>query len=138
MVTFSYPFDKDRLARVPTIVDGPTTTLILRSMMDTGADFIFVDSVIADYLGLERVSSLDVGAAGGPLKADEARMDQISISSQDLKHGISKKNVEVFIVENLGEEMVLGTSFFEGKCKLLFDYVDMTFKIEGDWRLLGL
>jgi hypothetical protein len=75
-----------------------------------------------------------VGAAGGALEVEKANLDRISVYSQDFKHKISHKDIEVFVVEDLGEEVVLGNSFFEGRCRLIFDYIERELAIEGRWE----
>ncbi len=131
---FVYPFDEDKLIRVPIILEQEKTILIVRALIDSGADSIFIDSSIADYLGLQRIGSLDVGAAGGALEVERANLGRISIHSQDFKHKIRRDGIGVFIAKDLGEEVVLGNSFFEGECKLLFDYIEMELAIEGGWE----
>lgn len=133
MLSHTHHFDEDKLIRVPAIL-GKHRTLIVKAPIDTGADCIFIDSSIADYLELKRLETIDVGAAGGALKVERTNLEFVSVMSEDFEEEITRENLEAFIVENLGEEIVLGNSFFEGNCKLIFDYVKMQLTIEGNWE----
>lgn len=128
----SYSFDEDKLVRVPVLIGVAGRDLISRALVDTGADCIFIDSIVAEYLGLRKMGSEKVGAAGGALDAIETAMS-LSILSSDLKSRISRSDIKAFIIKNLGEDVVLGAEFFIDKCKLHFDYFKLKLEIEGDW-----
>ncbi len=136
MSSYTYPFDEDKLVRVPAILGERKRTLIVKALIDTGADCIFIDSSLADYLELKKLETLDVGAAGGALTVERTNLDFVSVVSEDFKEEITQENFETFIVKNLGEEVVIGNSFFQGNCKLIFDYVKMQLTIEGNWEAL--
>ncbi|NOZ76714.1 MAG: hypothetical protein GXO65_03365 [Euryarchaeota archaeon] len=128
-MSFVYPFDEDNLIRVPVILEHGEKTLMVRALIDSGADSIFIDTTIGDYLGLLSMETLEVGAAGGSLNVGKVNLDRISLYSLDFKSSIQRNNMEAFVADDLGEEVVLGNSFFEGRCRLLFDYIKMELTI---------
>jgi predicted aspartyl protease len=127
----SFSFDEDLLARVPCIVNAGADSVIVMSLIDTGADHIFIDSTVADYLNLEIKAEIEVGAAGGPLKAWKTRIPGLTLASDDFAQKLERKDVDALIISNLGEDLILGSRFFAGRAKLTFDYIEMKVVIES-------
>ncbi len=127
----SFPFDEYLLARVPCIIDAGAKSIIVESLIDTGADHIFIDSTLAGYLNLEMSREMEVGAAGGSLKAWETRIQKVILASADFTQKFERKNIDALVISNLGEDLILGASFFEGLAKLTFDYIKREVVIES-------
>jgi predicted aspartyl protease len=111
----SFPFDDDLLARVPCIVNFDADSIVVMSLIDTGADHIFIDFSVADYLNLEMKMEIEVGAAGGSLKAWQTRIPKLTLASVDFTQRLERDNVSALIISNLGEDMILGGSFFKAR-----------------------
>jgi len=132
LVSFSFALDQSGFARVPIIVKSGDIVVVLRGLIDTGADAIYIDSHIAEYMGLLPFGVEDVGAAGGTLRARRTILESVAIISSDFQMKLARDNVNAFIVQSLGEEIVIGTRFFEN-CNLSFNFVNMKLVIEGNW-----
>lgn len=126
-----FPFDEDLLVRVPCIIDSDEDSIIVMSLIDTGADHVFIDSAVAHYLNLEMKTETEVGAAGGPLKAWQTRIPKLALASTDFTQRLERKNVDALIISNLGEDLILGGSFFKGMAKLIVDYIETKVVIES-------
>lgn len=126
-----FPLDENLLARVPCILNSGMDSSIVLSIIDTGADHIFIDSALSDYLGLETKAGTEVGAAGGPLKAWQTRIPKLALASADFTQKLEKENVDALMISNLGEDLILGADFFVGKAKVIFDYIELKVTVES-------
>jgi len=134
MTGFKYSSDEDNVFRVPVIIKGERS-VVVNALVDCGANFTFLDLSIGDYLGLLKMGYEKVGVAGGTTDAELTNIPELSLLSPDFTMSITGNNVDALLIPELGEELVLGANFFEGKCKLMIDYMSMDLGIIGDWKI---
>ena len=133
MPEFKYASCEDKVFRVPVVIKGDRSILV-NALVDCGANFTFLDPSISDYLGLLKMGYEKVGVAGGTAETELTSIPELSLLSPDFTMRINKNNVNALLIPDLGEELVLGANFFEEKCKLIMDYMNMELDIAGDWE----
>jgi len=130
---FSFRLDPEGFARIPVILRSGDTLIVLRGLIDTGADTIYLDRHISEFLKLQPLRVEEVGVAGGILNASVIVIDSVAVASQNFQKRLIMSAVNALAVDNLGEEIVIGIKFFE-KCILSFNFVRKVLVIEGNWE----
>lgn len=99
---------REKLLKWPIIIKSGDAVVVLRGLIDTGADAIYIEIHIAEYMGLPPFGIETVGAAGGTLQAQGTILESVAIISPDFQMKLTRDNVVAFIIQSLGEEIVIG------------------------------
>lgn len=94
--------------RFEVIIHGPKRSKRVSALFNTGAKAVFMRDDIADELGYERIEPLSV-----PLAVRGMAGEVIGKSPVDIELDGIRLPYTSFVVKDLAEELIIGTSFME-------------------------